>query len=109
MAYCALCFICHGRANGTAKKQRRPRPLSALWQAVIEDPSVDRHHWIPHAEGGREQAPMAPSCFEARSSVARTLTRTRNAAEIRQMKASVSPVTNIASHPSGKPTGRRTA
>lgn len=29
---------------------------------MIDGPSVDRHHWVPRTEGGRDQAPMHQVC-----------------------------------------------
>ena len=31
---------------------------------MIDGPSVDRHHWIPKAQGGRDQTPMHRVCHK---------------------------------------------
>jgi hypothetical protein len=36
---------------------------------MIDGPSIDRHHWIPRAQGGKEQAPMHRVCHKKIHSV----------------------------------------
>ena len=42
--------------------QRNLGPCPLCGRAMIEGPSVDRHHWVPRTEGGREAVAMHKVC-----------------------------------------------
>ncbi len=44
-------------------------PCPLCGRAMIEGAGVDRHHWVPKAEGGREQTPMHRVCHKKIHSV----------------------------------------
>jgi hypothetical protein len=37
-------------------------PCPLCGRPMLAGPSVDRHHWVPRREGGREAAPMHTVC-----------------------------------------------
>lgn len=37
-------------------------PCPLCGRPMVDGPGIDRHHWVPKTEGGREQSPMHQVC-----------------------------------------------